>query len=567
MSDLTLISQWLTQQPEQIISFENDKQRSTKDFLKRVLQWKKRLEHQSGNRWAVYHDDAFEFLSMTFALWQLGRTACVPGDNRPGTIERLTTHVAGFIGKFPSPAITLEQNDNHPSELVEWINLESSFHALEIYTSGSTGEPKPISKTIRQIEEELETLEILWPSKASSVVITTVSHQHLYGITFRLLWPLSAGRAFQEKLCEYPEDILQQAKYHSSFSLVSSPSHLARLNASLDWDAIAKNCDYVVSSAAPLKRQDSLAAAKLLQAPVREIYGSSETGAIAWRIQQEHNVETLWQALPKVELSETEEGALKVETPYLESNEPYILADQVVFGAEKKFKLMGRKDRIVKVEGKRVSLAAIEIKLSEASAAIKEVRVITLERQRIETAVIIELTEVGRQELEQSGRKTLIAKLKVELAKHFEAVVLPRRWRFVDAMPFNPQGKLPLESLMNLFKKEAVIWPQVKKKKVEEESLSMECFIPAELLYFDGHFEDRAILPGIVQVHWAEAYGRQFLDVTGHFIRLEVIKFQQIIPPNSIVTINLEYVPATMKLVFEYVSEKGVHSNGRICFG
>lgn len=105
-------------------------------------------------------------------------------------------------------------------------------------------------------------------------------------MTFGLFWPFSSGRAFETRCCEFNEDIRFKAEHYSRFALVSSPSHLGRFSGSIDWAGIEGRCDYVVSSAAPLARADSLEVGRLLAAPVREIYGSSETGAIAWRLQQ-----------------------------------------------------------------------------------------------------------------------------------------------------------------------------------------------------------------------------------------------------------------------------------------
>jgi 3-hydroxymyristoyl/3-hydroxydecanoyl-(acyl carrier protein) dehydratase len=176
------------------------------------------------------------------------------------------------------------------------------------------------------------------------------------------------------------------------------------------------------------------------------------------------------------------------------------------------------------------------------------------------------LNEEGVIHLENSGRKTLIKIFKNLLSDHLESVVLPRRWRFVERMPFNPQGKLPLDRLQALFKKEELKWPRIIDQQLVGEQVTIQCYIPPQLIYFEGHMPDRPILPGIVQIHWAEAYGRRWLAVTGRFDRLEVIKFQQVILPEYKVKISLEFNSATRKLSFRYESERGVHSSGRICF-
>jgi len=452
MVSLTPLSKWLVQQPGNTVAVRSGEEVTSRDFVLRVQGWIDALKEKQGMRWAVYHSDSFEFLVILFALWQLKRTACISSDDRPGTVTRLANSVDGFIGEFSSSVTLIGEPGSKNSAPRQWITLEPDFIALEIYTSGTSGDPKSIFKTINQLEREIEVLESLWPSEPDSVVLATVSHQHLYGMTFALFWPFSSMRAFESKICEFPEDIIFRASHYSRFSLISSPSHLSRFSTSLDWASVESSCNSVISSAAPLAREDSIVVSKLLNTPVREIYGSSETGAIAWRTQQSSQIDALWKALPQVTLEPTAEGSLYVRSPYLGELDYFVLPDKVEFDDQGCFKLMGRMDRIVKVEGKRVSLSSIERLLFDHSW-VKEVKALTIERIRIETAIVMQLSKEGRAYLQNSGRKPLIKLFRNILAEHLELIVMPRRWRFVEAMPFNPQDKLPLKSLQALFEK------------------------------------------------------------------------------------------------------------------
>ena len=576
VAKLFVLRNLLNEPDDRIIARQQGQAFTVRDLRMRAHAWLAILEPHSGERWAVYHRDAFEFLAILQALWHLERTACVPGDNRPGTVQRLSDGVGGvdgFVGDFqgvPTNSTYLtEQSDTALLVLPRWLELNADFPALEIYTSGSTGQPKPISKSFQQIESEVETLEQQWPRPSqnlcNSVVLATVSHQHLYGMTFRLFWPLASGRPFERTLCEYTEDVFHQAVNYEAFSLVSSPSHLGRMNTSVYWSELAGRCEMVISSAAPLHRGDSLKVGELLDTSVREIYGSSETGAIAWRCQQQSEREAFWSALPGVHLLVGTEGETTLKCPYLEDKSGITLADKISVNPDGSFCLEGRIDSIVKVEGKRISLLEIERLLLENSQ-VKFVKALTIERKRIEIAVVIELSAQGAEQLQNSGRKSLIKTLKALLAEHLEAVLLPRRWRFVTQMPYNTQGKLPLDTLRSMFEKEPVKWPEIVSEQVQKNDVLLVCDIPAGLIYFDGHFSGNPILPGIVQVHWAEAFGRRLLPLQGCFARLENIKFQRVIVPASQVILNLRYDEVKQKLSFEYRSEKGVHSSGRICF-
>ncbi len=566
MTDLVTLSRWLIDSPDYEVAARKGVTASRSEFKHEVNGWLNILASRNGQRWAVYHEDAMVFAAILFALWQLGRTACIPGDNRPGNVQRLQTFVDGLVGDFDSDAVVTADPASQPTETkFDWKVVDPQLVGLEVFTSGSTGEPEAIAKTIQQLELEVETLQALWPEQGGDAVLATVSHQHMYGLTFRLFWPLCSARAFERDIIEYTEDITHLGCHYRYFSLVSSPSHLARMNASADWNKIKGRCRYAVSSAALLQRSDSLTAGEFLAAPVREIYGSSETGAIAWRIQQQSAEDALWQPLPKLELSADESGHLIVNAPYLLIKN-YRLSDRVTFSNTNTFKLLGRSDRIVKVEGKRISLSAIEKHLM-THGWVKSARALTIQRRRVESAVVVELGAAGLQVLADRGTKFLIEKFRALLCRYLEPVALPRRWRFVAQMPFNSQGKIPLQALQQMFEsKTKVDWPDTSMLDLQETELTMRCLIPPELIYFEGHFPNNPILPGIVQVHWAEAYGRQHLAIEGVFDRLEVIKFQQVIAPAATVDLTLRYDARKAKLHFCYESERGPHSSGRICF-
>ncbi|MCP4391817.1 MAG: AMP-binding protein [Gammaproteobacteria bacterium] len=564
MPELIPLSRWHQRPTDHHVAVNLGTPIEQQQLESRVRCWMAALRQQSGKRWGVFHSDSFEYLSILLALWQLKRTACIPSDNRPGTITRLQNELDGLVGEFDN-AQALTTTQKGKLDDAGWILPQAQSIALEIYTSGSTGAPKSIHKTMDQLESESAAIESLWPSQAGTVILATVSHQHIFGMTFGLFWPFSSGRAFETRFCEFNEDVRFKAGLYQRFALVSSPSHLGRFSDSIDWAGIANRCEYVVSSAAPLAREDSLQVGRLLLAPVREIYGSSETGAIASRIQLPNQIDASWHALPGVSLESTDSGTLKLGSPYLGDLDYYELPDRVAFDNDGGFSLLGRVDSIVKVEGKRVSLTAIE-QLLQQSDCVKLVKALTIERSRVETAIVMQLSPVGQSLLQSRGRRALISEFRQILLQSFEAVVIPRRWRFVDEMPFNRQGKLPLDNLRALFAKNELIWPQILEREIEQNQASMQCLIPPQLLYFDGHMPGRPILPGVVQVHWAENYGRDFFAIKGHFERLEVIKFQQVILPDYQVTLTLTYTEENRKLGFRYESDRGVHSSGRICF-
>ncbi len=90
--------------------------------------------------------------------------------------------------------------------------------------------------------------------------------------------------------------------------------------------------------------------------------------------------------------------------------------------------------------------------------------------------------------------------------------------------------------------------------------------MPENLLYFDGHFDQASILPGVVQLQWAVHFGREFFGIDGEFCRLEAIKYQHVVEPLDEVSLYLSNKPDTSKLYFRFVDENRAFSSGRIVY-
>ena len=108
------------------------------------------------------------------------------------------------------------------------------------------------------------------------------------------------------------------------------------------------------------------------------------------------------------------------------------------------------------------------------------------------------------------------------------------------------------------------IYPEILTTNRIDESVVLTLLIPEELMYFDGHFDQAALLPGVVQIDWAVYFGRQFFSCLGEFSGLEVIKFKEVISPNQQVVLTLQFKENKNKLLFSYQSDRGACSSGRI---
>jgi hypothetical protein len=523
-------------------------------FQHDVLRWHAAFDAEPGMTFALHFDDATRFASALFGAWHAGKTVVLPGDALPGTQARLRSRVDGFAGDWPGVS-ALHEGDAGQGPLAP---LDPEATRLVVFTSGSTGEPAAIEKRLRQLDAEVHALESALGAGLGDVAIHgTVSHQHIYGLLFRVLWPLAAGRAIVPRAF-FPEDLLAAMEGHDAV-LVASPAHLKRLPTQLDWRSVHGRLRAVFSSGGALPAEAAHAVARLLGVPPVEILGSSETGGIAWRRWDEE--QPAWRPLPGVEW-QLPEGVLEVRSPHLAEPAWWRSQDRAEADGAGGFRLLGRADRIVKVEERRVSLDALERQL-QAHPAVREARVLLLGGQRSALAAVIAVEAETGVPTDAAGRRALANTLSRHLAGAQDAVTRPRRWRFVPAMPTNAQGKVTEAALTALFRPER---PPAHWTLREPTHARVELPLDASLAVFDGHFTQAAILPGVAQLDWAVQLAREVFPLPATFLRMEALKFQRVARPGDLIRLDLEWLAERSTLVFRYVSEHGPHASGRVVF-
>jgi acyl-coenzyme A synthetase/AMP-(fatty) acid ligase/3-hydroxymyristoyl/3-hydroxydecanoyl-(acyl carrier protein) dehydratase len=540
-------------------------------LMRRARAWAALARRSAGRNVALFHDDSLEFAAALLGAWQAGKSVWLAADALPATCAALRHSVDAFWGQYPDDCVPLVPAADERCELA-WTELAPDFPALVVHTSGSTGAPKAIPKQMSQLTSELAALEAQFGARVDGAeVLATVSHQHIYGLLFRVLWPLQAGRVIHAYGYDHPE-ALALALAQRPCLLVASPAHLKRLPDHLDWRGAARQLRAVFSSGGMLAPEASLHARGLLGVAPIEVYGSSETGGIAWR-QRTPDAGDSWRALPFVEWRVSEpDHLLEVRSDQVGPGGWLELADRIAADSNGGFVLQGRSDRIVKIEEKRVSLEAVEAALT-GSGLVLEARVIACPEQagkRQALAAFAVLTPAGQALFQADGRAAFNKRLRGVLAGVVETVALPRRWRYFDQMPVNATGKTSHAQLLALLGEEADSRPRLPTVRVLEskpERVLLELAVPADLLYFDGHFSVAPVLPGVVQVDWAILYGRRHFELAPAFRAINALKFQQMIRPGRPVQLELVHDRAKGSLNFRYISDAGAHASGRILFG
>lgn len=512
------------------------------------------LQARGIKRLALHLEDAGELAIALFAAWRAGVSVLLPADLQAQTRERWSGHVDWWLTDQPDDG---KLHDLLADPLPPAL-LDLDACSLSLCTSGSSGEPKLIEKRLRQLANEVQALEDLWGKDlGAACIIGSVATQHIYGLLFRVLWPLSAGRPFVRKQLPFPEDLQRASREHPAFAWVASPALLKRMGDNLDWPGLSK-VRRVFSSGGALPAEAASSLQQRLGQWPTEILGSSETGGIAWR-----QGENLWQAFAGVELGQDADGALQISSPYLPDGHVEQTADAVRISADGRFELLGRLDRVVKLEEKRISLPLLEQALV-AHEWVSEARLGVVQENRASLGALLVLSDSGLHALRNQGRRTLTETLRKHLSGHCEAIALPRRWRMVRQLPLNAQGKLPQADVQALLIAPRGQAPEILKQEQIEGEWHLDLSVPPDLAYFSGHFPTAPVLPGVVQVDWALAIGQRLLDLPPKFAGMEVLKFQQLVRPGDRISLSLRFDAERGKLYFAFRNGDAPCSSGRI---
>lgn len=509
--------------------------------------------------YALCYEETYPFAVMLFALWHAGKTVWIAANNRPATAENLRQQGCCLLGDWPSGMATQLPSAEGTMALSV---LDTQHTQLKLYTSGSTGQPQVIEKGLWQLQCEVDALEQQWGmALVQSQVLATVSHQHIYGLLFKVLWPLVSGRCFHSQIYLSPESLLKAMAEQDSI-WVASPAQLKRLDEMTPWPEVSR-LKAIFSSGGMLELDVARQIKQHGHQELVDIYGSSETGGIAWR---KPAADERWCPFPGVSIVPSAGQQHLLCSPYLPVDMPCFLTDQIELYQDGCFSLLGRTDRIVKIEEKRLSLTEMEQALQQI-VCVKQAHCRLWTDKRVRVAAVIILTAQGLDFVKEHGRGVLIKQLRNTLLHTFETVVLPKKWLFIDQLPVSAQGKIDYRKIDSLLSLDSRKFPQLQFFSQQDDDVELFLRVQPDLLYFSGHFPGFPILPGVTQLAWAETYGKLFFPIIRPFLRMEVIKFKKIIRPGDKLTLHLKWNADGGKLYFDFSTPIESHSSGRLVYG
>lgn len=306
--------------------------------------------------------------------------------------------------------------------------------ALIAYTSGSTGRPQAHVKSWESLVRDGRTLGAALgvdPGTQCSIV-GTVPPQHVYGLETTVMLPLQNGAATHSACPLLPADIASTlAELPGERWLATTPIHLR--------GCVAENVPFspvagIVCATMPLSPELARQTERTFGAPIHEIYGCTEAGAVAlrrpvlterWRVREGMR---LWQ---------------KGDDTWVEGNHlphPLKLPDRLELFGVSEFSLLGRPDDMIKVAGKRVSIEALNRELLRIPGVRDGVFFVPAAAEGTETRlaalVVAPNCDPGA--------------ILHALRERIDSAFLPRPLLTVDALPRNATGKLTREGLLAL---------------------------------------------------------------------------------------------------------------------
>ncbi|MCH5322631.1 MAG: AMP-binding protein [Helicobacter sp.] len=416
----------------------------------------------------------------------------------------------------------------HTGNLVQntAINLEKRFY---IQTSGSSGEKKAIVKNVKQMLLEAQQLQKQLNITSKHSFFQSVSHQHLYGLTFGIFLPLVSGAKIFCYALNYPEVIVKYLKENPTqdkLVFISSPILLETI-AQLPYLEEFKNIEKIIAAGSKLNpKVHQFLLEKLKSTSIIEIYGSTETGIIAYNLGKELRL------FKGVYAFVNEQMRLIVKSPWL--NEMNFLTNDCAEIKGRKLKLMGRYDRIIKFHDRRVGLEGVENSLE--TNKLVEKAYVHQDKQNNHLAAIIVLNQEGKNYFRKYGKKGIVSQLNTSLKENFANVV--RYFYIKDKIPYDAQGKVSKTSFFDYINERKT--PKFELLQKEESFLKAKAYIAEDCFYFTGHFLNFPLVPGFVELGFVFQLLERYFNLSYHQIKhIENVKFMNFLRPLDILYIEL----------------------------
>lgn len=386
------------------------------------------------------HDRYWFTVGLGAALLR-GQLSLLSGDPSAGVLARLAQEFPGAyalteqVHDLPDGPLERHRIAHETGPVGDCVrpSIEARQPAAIVLTSGTTGGPVGTRKCWGELVARSRAAgqRFALDEADPAAIVGTVPPGHMYGLETTVLLPLHAAASVWCGPAFFPADIgFALDGLSGPRILVTTPLHLRAL---LQTTPPVRPPERVISATAPLDRELARQAEQEWGTEVLEIFGATEVGSIASRQTTSGDEWTLY---PEVDLSGPDDAPM-ASAPWAS---PRPLSDVVERSANaRRFRLIGRAGDLVKLGGRRASLAG----LSRILMGIKGVQdgafLAPDDLDRTPTARLLAVAVAPTHNV-----ASLIEALRAEI----DPVFLPRPLVLLDALPRNALGKLPRTTLL-----------------------------------------------------------------------------------------------------------------------
>ena len=378
-----------------------------------------------------------------------------------------------------------------PPDHVPMPLVAADFAAAILFTSGSTGHPTAHTKSWGQLSRGAANLmaTLAWTAPARLAVVGSVPPQHMFGLEATVMLPWHAGIPVHAHQPLLPADLETAiAQCGCPCWWMTTPVHL---RPPLQAATVLGGLAGIVASTMSLPPALAVAAEAKWQVPVVEIYGSTETGALAMR---RTAADEWWTPLRGVTLKLQDEGeAQRICAAGSHIDVPVLLADELRLNPDGRFLWLGRSADMLKIGGKRASLSALNQRIAEIPGVDDAVYFVPdaegdaashddAHPARRLAAFYISAT--------LSPEQVLAA-----LRARVDPVFVPRPLFRVSHLPRNANGKLAHAVMATLFSQ---LRTSGRAAAFARRPSEPPLVVPASHPALPGHFPGNPIVPGVV---------------------------------------------------------------------
>jgi len=414
-------------------------------------------------KWILHCEDYWYFLCTFIALLQCKKEVLITANISPKFVDEIKQGAGGKVyfltdqteveGKKIEdslfiPKIFEEATEPSEAEKLTTPEITSDETKIVLYTSGSTGHPKAVLQRMTEFEADNAFILSKWYDEfASRKVCAVNSHHHIYGFLFTISLPFAAGVPIRRKRIEFPEEF--ELMDDESYMIIAVPAFLKRTCAELGEKSLPLKNPWIFTSGGAVSPELAVETERVFGFCPLEVYGSTETSGIAYRQQKKNGL--VWTPFDNAKIwLDKDDGCLTIISPYIKDPAGFKTGDLAEMHEDGTFLLKGRADSIVKIEEKRISVTEVENRLLQ-SGLVLDCSVVPMADRRQYLAAAIVLNGEGKAKFAGTEKYLINRHFHDFLLQYFENVVLPKKWRYLEKLPTDIQGKKHKPEIQALF--------------------------------------------------------------------------------------------------------------------